>query len=76
MNKLEYILIIVNMVAMVVLIIMVSVQNKSTGLSNVFGGGGGVTTTRRGVEKWLFYATIAIAVIFVGLSITSLFLQK
>jgi preprotein translocase subunit SecG len=40
------------------------------------GGGGGVTTTRRGVEKWLFYATIAIAVIFVGLSITSLFLQK
>ena len=75
MDRLPYILSIVNMAVMVVLIIMVALQNKSAGLSNVFGGGG-VTTTRRGVDKWLFYATIVAGIIFVGLSITILILNK
>jgi protein translocase SecG subunit len=50
-------------------------QNKSAGLSNVFGGGG-VTTTRRGMDKWLFYATIVCGIIFVSLSIVILVLNK
>lgn len=64
------------MVIMVILIIVVSLQNKSSGLSNVFGGGGNVVQTRRGSDKWLFYATIVLAVLFVGLSIASLVLSK
>ena len=76
MAKLSYILTIVNMVVMVALIIMISLQNKSAGLSNVFGGTGGITSTRRGVEKWLFYSTIVTGIIFVGLSITNIFLHK
>ena len=64
------------MVVMVFLIIIVAMQNKSSGLSNVFGGGGNVVQTRRGFDKWLFYATIVAAVLFVGLSITSLVLSN
>lgn len=75
MKQISYYLTIVNMVVMVILIIMVALQNKSAGLSNVFGGGG-VTTTRRGFDKWLFYATIVAGIIFVGLSITVLILNK
>ncbi len=76
MNKLNYALTIANMVVMVFLIIMISLQNKSAGLSNVFGGSGGITQTRRGAEKWLFYATIVAGVVFVGLSIVNILLRK
>lgn len=60
---------------MVLLIIFITLQNRSQGLSTVFGGSGGITSTRRGFEKWLFYATIVVAIIFVGLSITSLLIS-
>jgi len=76
MKNLNNILTIINMVVMVVLIIMISMQNKSAGLSNVFGGGGSIVQTRRGAEKWLFYATIVGGVIFVGLNIANLLLRK
>jgi protein translocase SecG subunit len=76
MNTLNYILTVINMVVMVVLIIMIAMQNKSAGLSNVFGGGGGIASTRRGAEKWLFYSTIITAIIFVGLTLANLFLRK
>lgn len=75
MRNLAYILTIVDMVVMVLLIICVALQNKSAGLSNVFGGGG-VVTTRRGADKWLFYATIVLGVIFAGLSLTIVLLSK
>ena len=66
----------VNIVVMVVLIILITLQNRSSGLSTVFGGSSGITQTRRGVEKWLFYATIVFAVLFVGLTISHLFIKK
>ncbi len=75
MRNLAYILTIVDMVVMVFLIITVALQNKSSGLSNVFGGGG-VTTTRRGSDKWLFYVTIILGVLFAGLSLTIVLLSK
>lgn len=76
MKNLAYILTIVDMVVMVALIISVVLQNKSAGLSNVFGGGGGVVTTRRGSEKWLFFTTIVLGVLFVGLTLTVIILSK
>lgn len=76
MKNLAYILTIVDMVVMVLLIISVSLQNKTSGLSNVFGGGGNVVATRRGSDKWLFYATIVLGVLFAGLSLTIILLSK
>ncbi|HMR55197.1 MAG TPA: preprotein translocase subunit SecG [Candidatus Doudnabacteria bacterium] len=75
MRNIAYILTIIDMVVMVLLIITVTLQNKSSGLSNVFGGGG-VTTTRRGSDKWLFYATIVLGVLFAGLSLTIVLLNR
>ena len=76
MKNLNQIVLIVNMVVMVFFIIVVAMQNKSSGLSNVFGGSGNVAQTRRGADKWLFYATIVLGVLFAGLSIASLVLSK
>ncbi len=75
MRNLAYILTIIDMVVMVLLIITVTLQNKSAGLSNVFGGGG-VVTTRRGSDKWLFYATIVLGVLFAGISLTIVLLNR
>ncbi len=75
MKNISYILTIIDMVVMVALIIAVAMQNKSSGLSNVFGGGG-VVTTRRGVDKGLFYATIVLGVLFAGISLAILLVSK
>jgi len=62
-----------NILVMLLLIIVISLQNKSSGLSNVFGGGANIVQTRRGFEKWLFYATIVLGIIFMAINITFLF---
>lgn len=64
----------INILIMVLLIIVVTMQNKSSGLSNVFGGSGNIVATRRGFEKWLFYATIILGVLFLAVNIAFLFL--
>jgi protein translocase SecG subunit len=64
-----------NILVMVLLIIFVSLQNKSSGLSNVFGGAGNIVQTRRGFEKWLFFATIVTGVLFVSINIGFLFVK-
>ncbi len=75
MKNISYILTIIDMVVMVGLIISIVLQNKSAGLSGVFGGGG-VTATRRGADKWLFYATITFGVLFAGISLAILIISK
>lgn len=62
-----------NILVMILLIIIISLQNKSSGLSTVFGGAGNIVQTRRGFEKWLFYATIVLGILFVVINIGFLF---
>ncbi|MBU1118516.1 preprotein translocase subunit SecG [Patescibacteria group bacterium] len=69
------ILTIIQVVISVVLIGLILVQNKGTGLSSSFGGEGNVYSTKRGAEKSVFMATIVCAALFVGLSIAHLFIQ-
>jgi len=57
---------------MVLLIVIIALQNKSSGLSSVFGGGN-IVQTRRGFEKWLFYATIVLGILFIAINIAFLF---
>ena len=64
-----------NIVVMVLLIISVTLQNKSSGLSNVFGGAGNIVATRRGFEKWLFYSTIILGSLFILISASFLFIK-
>ncbi|MDR3643407.1 MAG: preprotein translocase subunit SecG [Candidatus Doudnabacteria bacterium] len=62
-----------NILVMLLLVIVVALQNKSSGLSNVFGGAGNIVQTRRGFEKWLFYATIVLGILFILINIGFLF---
>ena len=57
----------------VALIVSVILQSKGAGLGGLTGADtGSVFTARRGIEKTLFYVTIALAVLFFALAILEL----
>ncbi len=60
--------------AAILLVTSILLQSRGSGMGATFGGEGNVYRTKRGVEKTLFMATIAFAVIFFGLAITSVIL--
>lgn len=47
----------------------VLLQNRAEGLGKMFGGGGEVFRTKRGFEKFLYYFTIFLALLLVGISL-------
>ncbi len=58
-----------------IVIALILLQERSAGLSGIFGGEGGTFyQTRRGVEKIIFAGTIIGALIFVSLAIAQLML--
>lgn len=57
------------------LIAVVLLQAQGTGLGGIFGGGGEEYRSKRGVEKILFYLTIGLSVIFLGLSLLGVALR-
>jgi preprotein translocase subunit SecG len=62
-------LIIAQILVAIALIVVIILQVKGGGLGGIFGQPDSVYRTRRGVEKSLFQMTIALAVLFVILSI-------
>lgn len=63
-------------VAAVLLIIVILLQQRGSGLSTVFGGEGGFYRTKRGVEKFLFFATVILAVILFGSAIAMVVFKR
>ena len=65
---------IIQIVLAVIIIGLILLQERSSGMSGLFGGGGddGYYQTRRGMEKFIFIATIVAAVIFVALAVWQL----
>jgi len=63
------ILSIIQLVSAILLIISILLQNRGTGLGAAFGGEGNVYRTKRGVESWLFKATIVLAAVFLVASL-------
>ncbi|MDP3974762.1 MAG: preprotein translocase subunit SecG [Candidatus Jorgensenbacteria bacterium] len=53
---------------------LVLIQERSSGVSGILGGGGSGTPyyARRGVEKGIFYATIIATILFAGLALLNL----
>jgi len=57
----------------VVLIVLILLQERSAGLSGLFGGeGGGFYQARRGLERTIFISTIILAAAFVTVAILNL----
>ncbi len=63
---------IVQIILAVVLILIVLLQQKGTGLSGVFGGSSNIYSTKRGVDKILHYSTIVVSIVFFALSLLRL----
>ncbi|MDD2646377.1 MAG: preprotein translocase subunit SecG [Patescibacteria group bacterium] len=57
------------------LVISVLLQSRGSGLSSLLGGGGEFYSTRRGLEKKIFIATVVLAVIFLGLGVARLLIR-
>lgn len=64
---------IVQIILSVLIIILVLLQTKSSGLSTVFGGGS-FQTTRRGSEKVLHVFTVVVVALFAIVSVLRLVL--
>ncbi len=71
-NTLPYI----QVILAVLLTAGILLQQSEAGLGAGFGGGGasGVKHVRRGLEKWIFYATILFAILFVLSALAALLL--
>lgn len=56
----------------ILLILVIIIQQKGSGLGSAFGADLGFYRTKRGAEKLLFYATIILSLIFVLSSVVGL----
>lgn len=62
---------IVSIIISVLLVVLILLQVKGSGLGDLLGGSntGGITRTRRGLEKTLFQITIGLGVAFLAIAI-------
>lgn len=68
---------VIQIVLAVLLTVSVLLQHSEAGAGGAFGGGDSVSTwrTRRGFDKFLFFFTIIVAILFVIAAITALKLR-
>ncbi len=67
--NIQNILLYVQIGVCVLVIVSILLQNRAEGLGKMFGGGGEVFRTKRGLEKFLYYFTIALVVLLVVISL-------
>ena len=65
----------VQIIASILLIALIAIQQRGAALGSGFGGGGEVYSTKRGAQKKIYYATIAIATLFLVLGVLNLLIQ-
>lgn len=63
---------IIQIILGILLIIVIIIQQKGSGLGTSFGGDMSFYRTKRGAEKLLFYATIGLALTFILSSLIGL----
>lgn len=63
------ILLVLQIIVSVLLILVILLQSKGTGLGTVFGGSGSIYRSKRGIEKLFVYLTILLALSFFLISV-------
>ena len=67
---------IAQIVVSAILIVLILLQERSSGLSGIFGGEtGGFYQTRRGFEKSIFVSTIVLGIVFVMLAVAQILIK-
>lgn len=65
----------IQIIIAILLIVFVMLQQRGTALGSAFGGeGGSFYSTRRGIQKKIFWATIVCGALFIGLALVNLIL--
>lgn len=72
MNTLAY----VQLAIAVLLITTILLQQRGTGMSSLMGGSALEYSTKRGAEKVIFYATVVLAIAFIGTAIAGLIISR
>lgn len=68
---------IAQVIVSIIIIVLIMLQERGSGLSGILGGGEeGFYQTRRGLERIIFGATIVLIIALAGLSLWNLFLIK
>jgi preprotein translocase subunit SecG len=62
---------VVEIIISILLIVLILLQAKGSGLGAIFGQENAVFRTRRGAEKVIFQLTIVIAIVFCALSLVT-----
>ncbi len=70
-----HILTAIQIVSAILLVISILLQERGVGLGSAFGGEGTLYRTKRGVEKWIFIATIVFAVLFFASALAGVILR-
>lgn len=65
------ILSIFQIIVSILLILSILLQSRGSGLSPAFGDDFGGYYTKRGMEKFLFYASIILSIFFIGLAVAN-----
>ena len=68
-------LLIIQIILAILLIVSILLQHRGTSLGGAFGGAGAVYRSRRGAEKFLFYLTIILAVLFITMALANFFVK-
>ena len=64
-------------VTSVLLVVLILLQQRGGGIGTLFGGSTSDSyRTRRGAEKFIYYATVATAIIWVGLLFTNMIIAS
>lgn len=53
----------------ILLVVSILLQSRGSSVGVMFGGGGETYRSKRGIEKFLFYSTVILSVLFASLSV-------
>lgn len=69
----SFILNIIQIILSTLLVVVILLQQKGSGIGSAFGGASGsIVSTRRGVDKILFNTTVVLAILFFLIAILNL----
>lgn len=66
------VILLIQIILGVLLILVIIIQQKGSGLGSAFGADMGFYRTKRGAEKLLFYSTIVLSIVFILASLVGL----